>query len=94
MMRISVVQASSQTVILRLEGEVKGSWVPELRQSCEGVLSRGIVLALDLAGVSFIDRDGIALFHTLQDRDVALRNASSFVAELLGASNDNGRRNK
>jgi anti-anti-sigma factor len=94
MMRISVVQSSSQAVTLRLEGEVKGSWVAELRQSCEGVLSEGTELVLDLAGVSYIDQDGIALFNTLQDRDVILRNASYFVAELLGASNDNSRSNK
>jgi ABC-type transporter Mla MlaB component len=94
MMRISAVQSSSQAVTLRLEGEVKGGWVAELRQSCEGVLSEGAELALDLAGVSFVDQDGIALFHTLQERDVILRNASYFVAELLGASNDDGRSNK
>ena len=62
MMRISVVQSSSQAVTLRLEGEVKGGWVAELRQSCEGALSEGTELVLDLAGVSYIDRDGIALF--------------------------------
>jgi ABC-type transporter Mla MlaB component len=94
MMRISVVQSSSQTVVLSLEGEVKGGWVAELNQSCEKVLSQGIVLTLDLAGVSFIDRDGIALFHKLQDRAVAIRNASYFVAELLGASSDDGCSNK
>ena len=94
MMRISPVQTSSQTVTLRLEGEVKGGWVAELRQSCEAVLCEGTELALDLAGVSFIDQDGIALFHTLQERDVILRNASYFVAELLGVLNDDGRSNK
>jgi anti-anti-sigma regulatory factor len=94
MMRISPVQTSSQTVTLRLEGEVKGGWVAELRQSCEGVLFKGTELVLDLAGVSFIDQDGIALFHTLQERDVILRNASYFVAELLGVLNDDGRSNK
>jgi ABC-type transporter Mla MlaB component len=94
MMRISVVQSSSQAVTLRLEGEVKGGWIGELRHSCEGFLSRGIGLALDLADVSFIDRDGIALLHALQDRDVILSNASYFVAELLGASNDDNHRNK
>jgi ABC-type transporter Mla MlaB component len=93
MMRISVVESSSRAVTLRLEGEVKGGWVGELRQSCESVLSRGIVLALDMTGVSFIDHEGVALFHILRDRDVILRNASSFVAEILGAPND-GRRDK
>jgi len=62
--------------------EDKSGCVAELRQSCEEVLFRGIALALDLAGVSFIDRDGIALLHAQQDRDVVLRNASSFIDDL------------
>jgi anti-anti-sigma regulatory factor len=94
MMRISVMESTSQVVALRLEGEVRGGWVEALRQSCDGILVEGTELTLDLAGVSFIDHDGVALFRSLQDRDVILRNASSFVTELLGASNNAGRRDK
>ena len=50
MLRVSVVQSSSQTVTLRVEGEVKGRWVAELRRACEESLSRDVRLILDLAG--------------------------------------------
>jgi ABC-type transporter Mla MlaB component len=84
MMRISVVQSSSQAVTLRVEGEVKGRWVAELDRACEEALSRDMRLNLDLAGVSFIDIDGINLFRVLMDRQVVFANPCPFVAEQLG----------
>ena len=87
MMRISVVQSSSQAVTLRVEGEVKGRWVAELGRACEEALSRDTRLDLDLAGVSFIDIDGINLFRVLMDRHVVLTNPCPFIAEQLGFSN-------
>ena len=86
MLRISEVQSSSKTVMLRVEGEVKGCWVEELRRSCEDVLSLGAQLVLELAGVSFIDADAIALIRALKDRHVVLTNLSPFIAEQLGSS--------
>jgi ABC-type transporter Mla MlaB component len=83
MLRISVVRSSSQAVTLQIEGDVKGRWVEELRRSCEEALSRGTQLTLDLAGVSFIDLEGIALFRALLNRRVALTRLSSFTAEQL-----------
>jgi anti-anti-sigma regulatory factor len=40
-------------------------------------------LVIDLAGVSFLDADGIALFRELAARRVLFTNCSSFVAEQL-----------
>ena len=86
MMRISIVQSSSQAVTLRVEGEVKGRWVAELGRACEEALFRDIRLDLDLAGVSFIDIDGINLFRVLMDRQVVFTNPCPFIAEQLGVS--------
>jgi hypothetical protein len=84
MMRISVVQSSSQTVTLQVEGEVKGLWVVELGRACEESLCRDFQPILDLAGVSFIDIDGIRLFRDLMDRHAVITNPSPFIAEQLG----------
>jgi hypothetical protein len=86
MLRISVLQSSDHTVTLRVEGEVKGRWVAELGRACEEPLSRDARLILDLAGVSFIDVDGIDLCRVLRERDVVFANPSSFIAEQLGGS--------
>jgi anti-anti-sigma regulatory factor len=84
MLRVTVIQESGQVVSLRVEGDVKGLWVAELRRACEDFLSRDVRLILDLGAVSFVDLQGTALFAALRERRVDFVNASSFIAEQLG----------
>jgi len=86
MLRLSVIQESELAITFRVEGEVSGRWVAELRRACEEALSRDVRLTLDLAGVSFVDLDGIDVFRILRERHVILVNPSSFIAEQLGSS--------
>ena len=84
MLRVTVVESSSETVRLRVEGRVAAGWVEELRRSCElQALSDGIRLTLDLADVSFVDAAGIELLKELRMRCVTLLGPSPFVAEQL-----------
>jgi len=84
MLRITVVESSSEAVRLRVEGRVTGRWVEELRKSCDlQALSDGIRLTLDLADVSFVDPAGIELLKELRGRCVTLLSPSPFVAEQL-----------
>ena len=73
--------------LLRLDGQITGRWVEELRRECDEVLAvdanGGRRLVVDLAGVSFIDADGIALFQELVTHRVTLTNGSLFVTEQL-----------
>lgn len=89
MLRISQRAAENEdsATHLRLEGQVTGPWVEELRRvyaeiSGSNGHTKGHIV-IDLAGVSFLDADGIALFHELAARRVLLTNCSSFVAEQL-----------
>ena len=88
MLRISLVEALDQAVTIRLEGQVRGPWVDELRQSCEQWLAKGSALHLDLSDVSFsdvsfIDMDGVALCRRLSHRKVRILHCSPFVREQL-----------
>jgi len=84
MLRITVVESSSETVRLRVEGRVTGGWVAELRRACElHALSDDIRLTLDLADVSFVDAAGIELFKELRSLCVKLLSPSPFVFEQL-----------
>ncbi len=84
MLRITVVESSSQVVRLRVEGRVTDRWVAELRKSCAvHALYDGIRLTLDLADVSFVDAAGIELLKELRSCCVTLLSPSPFVAEQL-----------
>lgn len=77
----------NEGALLRLEGQVTGPWVEELRRVCNQTISHNghgaHPLVLDLTDVFFIDADGVALFRELVARQVSLTNCSLFVAEQL-----------
>jgi anti-anti-sigma factor len=89
MLRITCTTTADgkDATLLRLEGQVTGPWVKELRRLCSDAMSdnghAAHPLALDLTDVSFIDADGLALFRELTARRVSLTNCSVFVAEQL-----------
>src|ERR1043166_6489873 len=83
MLRIVPVTSPHEAVSLRLEGQVRGPWVEELRQSCIQILATGRGLTLDMTDVSFIDLDGVALFRSLSDHNLTLLHCSLFVGEQL-----------
>jgi anti-anti-sigma regulatory factor len=89
MLRISQRPAQNEggATYLQLEGQVTGPWVEELRRVCTETSGNNghskDHLVIDLAGVSFLDADGIALFRELAARRVLFTNCSSFVAEQL-----------
>ena len=80
---MSITSSACDAVTLLLEGKVIGDAVDEVDSSCEQALAEGRRITLDLAGVSFIDRRGIALFHRLAARQVSMVNRSGFIAEQL-----------
>ena len=89
MLRISrtTLVGLKEQELLRLEGQVTGPWVEELRRVCAEVLGNnghgGNHLVLDLAGMSFLDADGVSLFRELAARRVLFTNRSAFIAEQL-----------
>jgi hypothetical protein len=83
MLRISEDRTSEQITILRMEGQAIGPWVEEVRKACEQALIKNQEVVLDLAEVSFADRNAIALFRELITRQVALINCSPLIAEQL-----------
>jgi len=83
MLKIVSLANGNGTATLVLEGRLIGPWVEELRRSCDQAIGSSGELTLDLGGVSFVDRAGIALLRTLADDHARLVNCSPFVAEQL-----------
>ncbi len=86
MLKIDVTGARmGRQVTVRLEGQMVGPWVDQVRQACEPYLSDGQTIVVDFAAVSFVDRDGVALCRRLRQARATLRNCSPFVKEQIDA---------
>ncbi len=83
MLRISEIRSGDDRVVLKLEGRIVGPWVGELAGASGRVLETGKTLKLDLADVSYVDREGVSLLITLQNRNAILEGCSPFVLEEL-----------
>lgn len=83
MLRISKIETNNGRVILMLEGKVSNGNIEIARESVHQALETGSELVLDLAGVMFIDRQGVSLFQELQQRQIPLVNCSPFLKEQL-----------
>lgn len=87
MLRIAIIEQTTQRATLQLEGVVAGPWVEELQTACESALAGDRALTLNLAGVTFLSREAVAFIRTLMDRGVAVRDCSSFVGAQLDDAN-------
>jgi ABC-type transporter Mla MlaB component len=85
------IQKTTDVVLLKLEGSVKGPWVEELgkawRTSANMAGDRELV-NVDLGAVSFVDGRGRDLLLRMQREGVVLKGASSFLRQVL--ENGNG----
>jgi hypothetical protein len=82
MLKIVTFQPAEGRAVLRLEGQIIGPWVDELRRACDRLLSASTV-TLDLSDVSFVERRGVELLRALGRRGVPLLHCSAFVTEQL-----------
>jgi ABC-type transporter Mla MlaB component len=83
MLRITEETLNGKAGRIRLEGQVVGPYVTEVRKSCEKLLNSRRSLALDMSDVSFVDRNGVTLFKELISRGVSIVNGSPFLTEQL-----------
>lgn len=83
MLRISCAAEAGSLVTLKVEGALVGDWVPLLEAECLCHLDARKLVELDFAGVSFVDRDGVAMMRSLVARAVRVVGASALVKALL-----------
>lgn len=87
MLKISEAEPNRQTITFRLEGQLVGPWVDELKQVCEPLAKDGGEFALDLTDVAFVDEAGVTALIGLSASGAKLLHASPFVeAQLSGGS--------
>ena len=85
MLKITQARSANRSVTLRFEGRLVGPWIGEACKTCERILAEGCALKLNLGGVDFVDRDGVAFLNKLISSGVKLSGCSLFVEEQLKA---------
>ena len=83
MIRVTIRSQTPEEVVLQVDGWISGRNVSILEQEGTRLLGETQRLVLDLKGVQFIDREGIALLHRWSGDRLTLRNGSLFVRMLL-----------
>ena len=82
MLRIHHGKLTNKEVNLVVEGDLLGPWVDELLKTCDPFLGNGRKLSIDLSGVLFADRAGVALLRYFKGKQAQL-NCSPFLIELM-----------
>jgi hypothetical protein len=80
MLRITKQNPPDGRPVLVLEGRLVGPWVGELRRTVAELDQK----AVDLAGVTYADADGVAALRALRSAGTELVGASGFLAALIG----------
>jgi len=84
MLRITTTEATGEKVKFRIDGQIAGSSVKLLQNTCEAQLENEMKVAIDLKHVSFADREGITLLRSLAGRRVELLNVEPYIANQIG----------
>jgi len=83
MVRLTVISQTREEAALKVEGWVSGTDVGLLEEEGTRLLGESERLVLDLRGVRFIDREGLALLQRWSGERLVLRGASPFVHTRL-----------
>jgi len=85
-LKITRSDRDSIQTTLRLEGRVTQADLSELERTCKESQREGRRLVLDLAGVSFVGREGVAALNRMRHDGIIITGCSPFVGELLKES--------
>ena len=89
MLKITTVRESSEGLRVQLCGQLTGEYVPELEKALshegheghEGTAAGKI--ALDLSGVTFVDREAMEFLCGARSRKVSIENIPSYVIRWI-----------
>jgi anti-anti-sigma regulatory factor len=84
-LRISRHDDGTGTPTLVVEGRLAGASTALLEEECAELLPTAERIVVDLAGVSIVDRSGIAVLSRLQRAGLVIRGCSELLATILEA---------
>ena len=83
MLRINTVVGDDGAVTMYVEGKLAGESVAVLAQECRRLRLGAQPVRVEVSGVTYADRDGVALLLGLAGHDVVVSGSSAFIQEQL-----------
>ena len=83
MLKITSVRESPESLKVSLCGQFTGEYVPELQKALSPENAETQHIALDLANVTFVDREAMVFLCGARSRNVAIENIPSYVTRWI-----------
>lgn len=83
MLRITCMPRDGKCQMVKIEGRIADHWTTELSRVTSLALQDAPHLILEMSGVTFADRTGVALLRSLGSRGVQLVDCSDFIWNLV-----------
>lgn len=88
MLRISESELTGHSIVLRLEGAIRGEWLVELVRVSSMHVAAGRSVQLDFSGVSTIDSAAAEFLERAAGTKISVIHASKILTELIEQQGD------
>src|SRR2546421_9474119 len=82
-MKITPVRVDPRSLKVCLCGQFTKEYVPELERTLSVESAEGQTVALDLANVTFVDREAMVFLCSAKSKNIAIENCPSYVIRWI-----------
>ena len=83
MLKITPIRNTEKTLEIRLCGHLTKEYVPELEQLLGGNPTALETISLNLANVTFVDRESMVFLCSAKAKNIAIENCPSYVTRWM-----------
>ena len=83
MLKITPTRENEKSLRVRLCGQLTKEYLPELERTLSGEKTESQAVALDLANVTFVDREAMVFLCSAKARNIAIENCPSYVIRWI-----------
>src|SRR2546427_12064030 len=82
-MKITPVRVDAKSLKVCLCGQFTKEYVPELERTLAGESTEAQTVALDLANVTFVDREAMVFLCSAKSKNITIENCPSYVIRWI-----------
>jgi ABC-type transporter Mla MlaB component len=83
MLKITPTRETEKSFKVRLCGELTKEYVPEVERLLADEAAASKTLSIDLANVTFVDREAMVFLCSAKSRNIAIKNCPSYVVRWI-----------